>query len=69
MKVGRLQKLGNSYAVIVPASVRRDLNWFPSDNILLEVEGGALILSNTTQHDVKPVRRAKEYDANLGNRA
>lgn len=64
MKVGRLQKLGNSYAVIVPAPVRRELKWWPSDQIQLDVQDGALVLSNTTQHDVRPVRRQKFHDGN-----
>lgn len=64
MKVGRLQKLGNSYAVIVPATMRRELKWWPSDDIQLQVHDGALVLNNMTQHDVQPVRRQKFHDGN-----
>lgn len=63
MKFGRLQKLGNSYAVIIPAHVRRELKWWESDVIQLDVDGGALMLRNTTQHDVTLLRRSNRNDA------
>jgi antitoxin component of MazEF toxin-antitoxin module len=64
MKVQRLRKSGNSYAVVVPADVRRELKWWESDQIELHVQDGMLVLCNATQHDVTPIRRQKFHDGN-----
>lgn len=61
MKVGRLSQRGNSYAVTIPAEIRRELQWWPGDEIVLEAHNSELILRNATQHDVTLVKREKRY--------
>lgn len=61
MKLGRLTKVGNSWAVVIPAVVRRELRWFPGDEVQLLNQDGALLLRNTTQHDVQPINVKQEY--------
>lgn len=61
MKVGRLTKVGNSWAVVIPAVTRRELRWFPGDEVLIEIQDSALLLRNTTQHDVQPITVRQDY--------
>lgn len=68
MKVGRLLKQGNSYIVVIPAPLRRELKWWPSDEIQLDVQDGAIVLRNATQHDLTPVLRDLRYAHNQHNR-
>jgi len=68
MKVGRLSRRGNAWAVVIPADIRRELQWWPGDEIELHPDNGKLLLSNATQHDVQIVKRKEEYAIHNGRR-
>lgn len=55
MKAGRLRKVGNSLAVLIPVKLRSELRWWESDEMELHVKDGTVILHNATRHAVAPV--------------
>lgn len=55
MKAGRLRKVGNSLAVLIPAQLRREMNWWESDEMEVLVMDGTVILHNSTKHTVAPI--------------
>lgn len=61
MTKGRLSRRGNAWAVVIPADIRRELQWWPGDEIELRPLDGNLMLSNATQHGVQLVKRKEEY--------
>lgn len=61
MTVGRLARRGNAWAVVIPAAIRRDLNWWPGDDIAIVPDDGKLVLHNTTQHGVQMTKREKRF--------
>lgn len=59
MKVGRLAQRGNAWAVVIPASIRRELKWWPGDEIQIVPRNGTIHLRNLTQHDVTMTKKVK----------
>lgn len=64
MKLGRLARRGNGWAVVIPVDIRRELQWWPGDDIELHPKDGKLILQNATQRDVPITKRDKRYGYN-----
>lgn len=60
MKAGRLRKVGNSMAVLIPAALRREMNWWEGDEMELLVMGNTVTLHNPSKHDVKPITIVRE---------
>lgn len=68
MTVGRLSRRGNAWAVVIPADIRRELQWWPGDEIEIRPLDGNLMLSNATQHPVPLIKRKEEYAIHNGRR-
>jgi antitoxin component of MazEF toxin-antitoxin module len=63
MKLGRIVKLGNSWGVVMPVTIRRELRWFPGDDIDFHIHEDVLMLRNATHHDIEPITiKRQDFD-------
>lgn len=53
-------RVGNSWSLVLPKALRSKLGWFPGDIIVMQPVKNALVLQNTTQHDVQPTNTVRE---------
>lgn len=66
MKVGKLIKVGDSIALVIPRSHLRKLGWFRGDFVTQEVLEAGILLKNMREHLVKPMHTRAEYGDALG---
>jgi antitoxin component of MazEF toxin-antitoxin module len=67
MKVGKIMKVGDSMAVVIPRSHLRRLGWLRGDLLTQEVVDSQLVLRNMRNPVVYPIHTRRENgDPNSG---
>jgi hypothetical protein len=66
MRIGKLLKVGTSYAVVVARPNMRMLGWQPGDVLAQAIVDDQLVLQNISRPAIRFVRTRKEYgDASI----
>jgi antitoxin component of MazEF toxin-antitoxin module len=61
MNTGKIIKVGNSLALVVPKAHARQLGWLPGDVVAQEISGDKLILQNVTRPKIRFIQTVREY--------